>query len=432
MAVSANIQVVANSDASRITDYLKQSGYAHVTCTSDSVLKQSLSDPAIDVILFDTNNVAPSDAKVILESLSSHGSPILIVGPNPLPAKYHSIPAKFCELEIQKRIGSLLRLQIMRRELSRRSRTTKNYSLQEEETSAPVQQQIDTKIMLIGKKSELLGEILLQLDQRSKVHVCQNAELAIDDLRSNGFDALIVIGSGQGDINLRLCNDIRADSRLFNLPVLFILDNESNREAAYIHGASDIVLNPDEMQNLYTRTMLHINQAQYRFSLQGLFKASKPLPVTDGLTGLYSYGFMMAHLKTLMDEHEKEDKYLSIATLNITNLSDINSEYGYPAGDQVLRQIGTIVAFLVRGEDFCCRRKGGQFLIALPCTSKKEALIALNRVYGVTRNTDFSLVGVDHSISAYVTLGLAEMEPGNTINDVIKRGLENGSNDEEI
>jgi len=425
MAVSANIQIVANSEASRIIDYLKDSGYAYKKCAVADVQGNTFVDPSIDVILFETSNIAPNEAEKVLELLSAHGAPVLIVGLNPIPATYHSIPEKFCELEIQKRIVSLLRLQIMKKELARRSATTQKYSLQEDQTSAPVQQQAETKVMLIGKKSELLGEILLQLDQKSKVHVCQNAELAIDNLRSGNFDALIVIGAGQGDVNLRLCNDIRADSRLFNLPVLFVLEHESNREAAYIHGASDIILNPEEMQNLYTRTMLHINQAEYRFSLQTLFKASKPLPVTDGPTGLYSYGFMMAHLKSLMDEHANENKYLSIATLNITNLAEINDEYGFPAGDQVLRQIGNIVSFLVRGEDFCCRHKNGQFLIALPSTSKEEARVALNRVYGVTRNTDFSLVGVDQPISAYVTMGLAEFNIGDSIEDTIKRGIDN-------
>ncbi|MEH6403009.1 MAG: diguanylate cyclase [Sneathiella sp.] len=425
MPVSANIQVVANSEAIRITEYLKDSGYAYTKCPLASIVNETSVDPSIDIILLETSNLPPNEVNKALELLSLQSAPILIVGQNPLPAKYHSIPELFCDLEIQKRIVSLLRLQIMKKELARRSATTRHYSKQEEETSAPVQQQDETKIMLIGKKSELLGEILLQLDQKSKVHVCQNAELAIDDLRSGGFDALIVIGAGQGDINLRLCNDIRADSRLFNLPVLFVLEHESNREAAYIHGASDIILNPDEMQNLYTRAMLHINQAEYRFSLQTLFKASKPLPVTDGPTGLYSFGFMMAHLKALMDDHGSENKYLSIATLNIMNLSEINEEYGYPAGDQVLRQIGNIVSFLVRGEDFCCRHKNGQFLIALPCTSKEDARVALNRVYGVTRNTDFSLIGVDQPVSAVVTMGLAEANKGDSIDEIIKRGREN-------
>ncbi len=420
MPVSAHILIVANSEEKELDDHLKQSGYATTFCSYSAFNADKSVQRSHDLVLLVSTNLGLT--KEVGSDFYGLQCPVLIIGPNPVPDRIQSIPAGYCKMELEKRLASLIRLQIMKREFTRRSETTKKYGLDAEEISTPDLCLKEKDVLLVGGKSEILGSILLQLDTRCKIHVCQNSELALDELREKRFDALILVGTGQGDIHLRLCNDVRADSKLFNLPVVFVLEYESNREAAYVHGASDIVINPAEMDNLRARTALLIQQAEYRYSLQQLFKASKPLPVTDGPTGLYSYGFMRAHLESLLPDHQDGGKNLSLATLAISNLSEINKEHGYQAGDQILRQVGTIVSFLVRGEDICCRYKNGQFLIALPSTGLEDARIALNRVYGVSRMTEFSVAHKDEPIEVAVEMGLAELQNGETVEEAIKRG----------
>lgn len=423
MPVTAYILIVSESEDPKIENCLKQAGYAHGYCSEAAFNETLITDGSYDLILKITDDKSGKTNVSLFEKYQNISIPVLIIGDNPLPAIFHSVSQNFSDLELLKRIGSLTRLQIMQRELARRKSTTRLYQEKNEDFDLPTTEPADLKIMLIGQKSETLGQVLLQMENKSKVHVCKNADDVLSELRASQFDAVIILGAGQGDVNFRLCNDIRADSRLFNLPVIFVLNHESNREAAYIHGASDIVLDPPEMPHLFNRTALHVQQADYRYSLQKLFKSSKPLPVTDGPTGLYSFGFMKAHMKALMNDHAKEEKYLSLASLTITNLKEINEQYGYPAGDLMLRQIGSVVSFLVRGEDFCCRYKSGQFLIALPSASKDAAKIALNRVYGVVRNTEFSVVGTDDPVKAFVKMGLSEMQSGDTLDKMIARGL---------
>ncbi|MEP5700737.1 MAG: diguanylate cyclase [Sneathiella sp.] len=420
MPVSAHILVVANQEEKELDDHLKQSGYATTYCSYSAFDAAKSVERSHDLILLMSANLDLT--KEVGSSFYGLQCPVLIIGPNPVAEKIQSIPAGYCKMELEKRLASLIRLQVMKREFARRSETTKKYGLGADETATPDLCLKEKEVLLVGGKSDTLGTILLQLDTRCKIHVSQTAEVALEELQEKRFDAMIIVGTGQGDVNLRLCNDVRADSKLFNLPIVFVLEYESNREAAYVHGASDIVINPAEMDNLRARTALLIQQAEYRYSLQQLFKASKPLPVTDGPTGLYSYGFMRAHLESLLPDHQADGKNLSFATLTISNLSEINKEHGYQAGDQILRQVGTIVSFLVRGEDICCRYKSGQFLIALPSTGLEDARIALNRVYGVSRMTDFSVALKDEPIEVTVEMGLAELQSDETVEEAIKRG----------
>ncbi len=426
MPVSANILVLSDGSTAKVTDSLNGSGYALTSSTYDEFQSILEANAMFDLAIV----IAPSggfdEKNNSLDILSDKNLPILVVGDNPNPSEIQSVPENFCDLEIKRRIQSLIRLQIMKQELARRSATISLYGFTEKDLSQIPTSEEKKNILLVGSHSEILGDILLQLERRCKVDVCRVADNAVDELRSGSFDAVLMLGAGQGDVHFRLCTDLRTDSRLFNMPVLFVLENESNREAAYIHGASDIIMHPTEMTNLYTRTSLHIQQSEYRFSLQKLFKESKPLPVTDGLTSLYSFGFVQAHMAKLIDDHQEQGKHLSIASITVNNMEEINSEYGYPAGDQVLRQIGTIISYMVRGEDFCGRYKGNQFVVALPSTCKEEAFIALKRVYGVTRNTEFAIAAIAKPVTAIINMGLDEMASGDSFDDIVIRGSKRG------
>lgn len=426
MPVSANILVISNGPAANVFDCLADEGFDLRLSHVDEFKSVVDANPNFDLVIV----VAPEGGQVdqtdCIDFLNEKKLPILFVGENPQPSKIQSVPANFCDLEIRRRIQSLIRLEIMKKEYRRRAGTTTLYGFTKSDFNEINEDDSTRNILLVGNQSGVLGDILLQLERKCKVHVCRMADTALEDLRSGSFDAVIMIGSGQGDVHLRLCTDLRTDSRLFNMPVLFVLENESNREAAYVHGASDIVIHPAEMTNLYVRSNLHIQQSEFRFSLQKLFKESKPLPVTDALTSLYSYGFVQAHMEKLIVDHQEQGKYLCVASITVNNLSDINKKYGYPAGDQVLRQIGTIISFLIRGEDFCGRYKGNQFIIALPSTSKADAHFALKRVYGVTRNTEFAIALVAEAVSAVIDMGLDQLGPDDNFADVVKRGTKLG------
>ncbi|MBL4667476.1 MAG: diguanylate cyclase [Sneathiella sp.] len=426
MPVSANLLVVSDGSAANVIECLADEGFAIATSNFETFKSDIEANPNFDLAIIVAPESGRDDHSEDISFLTEKKIPILVVGNNPEPSKIQAVPANFCDLEIKRRIQSLIRLEIMKKEYRRRSETTILYGYTKSDISDLLENDNKRNILLVGTQSTVLGEILLQLERRCKVHVCRMAENALEELRDGSFDAVIMIGSGQGDVHLRLCTDLRTDSRLFNMPVLFVLENESNREAAYIHGASDIILNPLEMANLYVRTNLHIQQSEFRFSLQKLFKESKPLPVTDALTSLYSFGFVQAHMDKLISDHQEQGKYLCVASITVTNLKEINKEYGYPAGDQILRQIGTIISFLIRGEDFCGRYSGNQFIIALPSTSKTDAHFALKRVYGVTRNTEFSIAAIAEPVAAVIDMGLEELGADDTFSDVVKRGAKLG------
>lgn len=426
MPVTANILVLSDEPAQKIHDCFKDE---NVALTKSAILdfeelKNDISD--FDLILISSSATDLIHKNDLLDGILAADVPLLIIGPNHRNIDIQSVPFSFCELELKTRVNSLIRLQTMKQEYKRRKETTSLYGFMDHNFEDPSAEEHQKSILLVGNQNTIVGDVMLQLSRSAKVRLCPNPELVIDELRAGQFEAAIILGAGQGDTHFRLCLDIRGDSRLYNLPIIFVLENEGNREAAFIHGASDIAIHPTEMGSLFARSKLLIDQSEYRFSLQKLLKTSKPLPVTDGLTGLYSHGFIHAHMNRVISDHEQRGKYLTIASVEIDNLNDINQEFGYPAGDQVLRQVGNIISLLMRGEDFCGRFNSNSFLMALPGTPKKDAYIALSRVYGVSRNTEFSVAAVPKPVQATIKMGLTEMASKEELEAVLKRAASEG------
>lgn len=422
MRYAAKLLVVSDARENRIEPCLNAAGYYCTRLSFKEIFTQDLGDQTFDLVLIDgDNNTADIEIKKIALAAEVHTFSFLIIGPADFQSRMQTISSGYCSLELLSRVSALVRLETMHQELLRRIQTTEIYGLDLAEITPPEPDIGTANILIVGSKTMVLGNILLRLDTKTNIRICKNPSNALEDMRETNFDAVILSGVGQGDSNLRLCNDIRADTRFYNLPLLMVLENTENREAAYIHGASDVIMHEHEMDALTNRIGLQIREYRYRFAMQKLFQAARSHPVADGATDLYSAGFMRTHIPVMIEDHHKQQKVMSLVRLCVENLDRINEDHGYPSGDQILRQIGTIISNLVRSEDFCAHYKTGEFLVALPGTGEKDAGIALNRIVSVLKNTEFAIADKTASMRAEVIHSFVELQRGANFDEMIDR-----------
>ncbi len=74
------------------------------------------------------------------------------------------------------------------------------------------------------------------------------------------------------------------------------------------------------------------------------------------------------------------DKPLGLLMLDIDHFKIFNDNYGHGYGDQVLRRIASEILRSLRGDDYPVRYGGEEFLILLPDTSTREALVVAERL----------------------------------------------------
>jgi len=105
--------------------------------------------------------------------------------------------------------------------------------------------------------------------------------------------------------------------------------------------------------------------------------------------------------------------------MDIDHFKSINDIHGHQIGDIILEEIGQIIRQTARDVDIPVRYGGEEFLLILPHTGINGAVKLAERLRNQVAFHTFRPSGVP--IQVTISLGVAEMEKGNTLASLIKR-----------
>ena len=105
----------------------------------------------------------------------------------------------------------------------------------------------------------------------------------------------------------------------------------------------------------------------------------KKLSRTDALTGLFNRRALTEKLENVFLESKRYGYPLSIMIMDVDRFKEFNDEFGHPAGDQILIQVGEILNDKARQTDFVSRYGGEEFVVVLPHTDREGALTLAER-----------------------------------------------------
>jgi len=99
--------------------------------------------------------------------------------------------------------------------------------------------------------------------------------------------------------------------------------------------------------------------------------------------------------------------------LDVDFFKRVNDTYGHAIGDEVLKQVATILATTVRKTDFVGRNGGEEFLAILPMTDLKAALVVAEKIRHTIETTPIASVG-----KVTVSIGVREVQDTDVDKDV--------------
>ncbi len=318
------------------------------------------------------------------------------------------------------RIASLARLATLRGEIWRRADTAGRFGVSTPEPETPAT--IDSHVLVVGAGIRYFT-IERALAKKATLVGAFTIETALDYLERQNFDAVVL--NLPLDEATEFTELLRRNPDHYCVPVLALTGEADPRlvEAVYDAGATDVILAAEGEAVFAERVEAAMAEHALQIRLKAAHAETRHAAINDTLTGLYVRGFLMDHLESLIGDARDDGGRLSVVAFRILDLADVNAEWGWAGGDQMIRQVGRMIGRLVRGEDLPARIGGDRFAVVLPATDVGDAEIAARRIAGVIETTAFQVGGSTGPVYATLGIGVAEIEPEDTAETLLARAF---------
>lgn len=157
---------------------------------------------------------------------------------------------------------------------------------------------------------------------------------------------------------------------LANIPVIMLTaDGDANRKLeVFEQGAADYVSKPFNERELLARVKVHYRLKLLQDQLLLANKRLEALADSDGLTGLFNRRYFDALLVRELQRTARYKTPMGLVLFDIDHFKAVNDNFGHSMGDEVLRNVGTIVNSSVRVTDSAARYGGEEFGIVFTQT----------------------------------------------------------------
>lgn len=145
-------------------------------------------------------------------------------------------------------------------------------------------------------------------------------------------------------------------------------------------GADEFISLPIDPAKLRVRTRAMLRLRDAHNELVEHCEVLERLATTDELTGV---GNRRAFDQRIAEELERSGRYgrpMSLIMADLDHFKRVNDDFGHAMGDQVLRQLGVLLASHVRRPDAAFRVGGEEFAIITPETDSRQAYHLAERI----------------------------------------------------
>jgi diguanylate cyclase (GGDEF)-like protein len=146
-------------------------------------------------------------------------------------------------------------------------------------------------------------------------------------------------------------------------------------------------------------------------------RQAQAIAETDQLTGIANRRRTTSELVQAVLAARREDRSLAITVFDVDHFKRVNDTYGHHAGDEVLKRVANVAANALRAGDMVGRFGGEEFVIILPDTTARTAILIAERV-----RSSIAMSGSTPRVT--VSMGIAELAEGETGESLLRRADE--------
>ena len=139
----------------------------------------------------------------------------------------------------------------------------------------------------------------------------------------------------------------------------------------------------------------------------------------DKLTGIFNRRMLDQILQIELDITQRHERDLSLIILDIDYFKQVNDTYGHLVGDEVLKDMASIISKNLRASDVFGRYGGEEFLVICTQTNEDNAFNLAEKLRKIIEEYKFNQVG-----TKTISLGISSFERNDTMEQLFKKADE--------
>lgn len=231
-------------------------------------------------------------------------------------------------------------------------------------------------------------------------------DIDLFDFHANSSIVESVVKSGAPYVNNSYSFDLKVPFSKDNMLIDSILCYPLQRRGERI-GVIEVI---NKQQGGFTQEDQHLVQSlidPLTVAIRTLimFESAERLTITDDLTKLYNYRYLMQFLDAEVKRCLRYKKKVSLLFIDIDGFKRINDAFGHVVGSQALAELGQVFRRILRETDVVGRYGGDEFVIVLPETPLNGAMVIAERIR--KKVEDYEFVAQNVTVRLTVSLGVA-------------------------
>jgi diguanylate cyclase (GGDEF)-like protein len=187
------------------------------------------------------------------------------------------------------------------------------------------------------------------------------------------------------------------------LAVPLFVSNRVMGSLQLFRASADKPFTKEDAQLLWILSLVAENLLTREYANEGLLRFA----FTDYLTGLRTRGYFEQQLELEFKRAERKQQKFALLMIDIDHFKVLNDTFGHHVGDQLLRDVTSILMKDMREVDTVARYGGEEFVIILPETTETGAVFVAQRLRRAVDQAKF-FAGSPHSVQHLtISIGVA-------------------------